>query len=173
MEQIDEKFIKEHCRDRYEYPMVFSKDIGLDITIPNHPELKVRPPHKYEARVEITTFRGTCYEAVHYYGRINADAPYLVQQQDNGEWYSVGGYICEEWKNMDRNVKALINSSYEIEIVRPITQAEIDKDPDRWYGYEAGMSTNGFYSKAEIFSIAKKIIEYRFPGWEIKLDDWC
>ena len=173
MDQIDEKFIENHCHDRGQYPLIFTKETGLDITIPNHPEYVVRPPHKYEARVEITTFRGTCFEAVHYYGRIYADAPYIAQQQENGGWCSVGGYLCEEWKNMDRSLKDLIGSRYEIELVRPVTRTEIEKDPDRWYGYEVGSSTNAFYSKAEIFSVAKKVIEYRFPGWEIKLDDWC
>jgi hypothetical protein len=172
MNQMEE-FIKEHCRDYGTYPMVFDKNIGLDITIPNHPELKVAPPREYKAVIKITTFRGTCYEAVHYYGDIEASGPHLTIQEEDGSVMSIGGYVCEEYQKMSRDKKALIDGRYRIEILRGVTQKEIDDDPDRWYGYDPGDSTNAFYSKSEIFAIAKKIIEYRFPGWEIELDDCC
>ena len=172
MENIDKEFIMTHCRDRRGgYPFVFTKDYGLDVIVPNHPEYTVKPPLNYTVRVEITSWRGISFNAIHFYGKIIANGPYLSMTGEDGRECSVGGYICEEWKTMSPADKKFVNDNYEIEIVRPLTQKEIDEDPDRWYGYKAGMETNGFYSQAEIFSIAKKIIEVRFPGWEMKIDD--
>ena len=49
---------------------------------------------------------------------------------------------------------------------------DIDSDPDRWYGYDAGWPTNGFESKSELIKIAKKVAELRFPeGWNIIVED--
>ena len=55
-----------------------------------------------EAIVNISTFRGSCVEATHYYGSLH-----------------------------------VISSEF-IELKRPITQEEIDKNPDRWYNYDEG-----------------------------------
>lgn len=174
MEQLTQEFIENHCRDRRSgYPVVFDKSYGLDVVIPNHPEYKVEPPQRYVATIRVSTFRGVSMGAIHYYGRIEATAPEITCIGSRGEKCTIGGYICEEWKKMSDEEKKFVGERYEIELVRPVTQNEIDEDPDRWYGYDAGDKTNGFYSKEEIFSLAKKIIEYRFPGWEIELDDWC
>lgn len=63
-----------------------------------------------EAIVNISTFRGSCVEATHYYGSLH-----------------------------------VISSEF-IELKRPITKEEIDKNPDRWYNYDEGDLTNCFKS---------------------------
>lgn len=172
MENTDKEFIMTHCLDhRKGYPFVFTKDYGLDVVVPNHPEYKVKPPLNYTVRVIITSFRGISFNAIHYYGRIIANGPYLSMVEDDGCEYSVGGFICKEWAEMSPADKKFINDSYEIEIIRPLTQKEIDEDPDRWHGYYAGAKTNGFSSIEEVCFIAKQIIDARFPGWETKIDD--
>lgn len=172
MENTDKEFIMAYCRDRRQgYPFVFEKNYGLDMKVPNHPEYFVQAPRDQTVKVEITTWRGTSWNAIHFYGRIIAPAPNLCQIGSDGQVYSVGGFICKEWSEMSPADKKFVNEKYEIEIVRPLTQKEIDEDPDRWHGYEAGIETNAFYSPSEIFAIAKKIIKARFPGWEMEVDD--
>ena len=168
-----EQFIKDHCRDNDKYPLVFTKDLGIDITIPNHPELVVRALQNPVAKIKISTFRGISWDAVHYYGKIYADGPELREIQSDGSECSIVGYICKEYNEMSDEQKNLIKGRFTIEIVRPLTQEEIDKDPKRWEMYEAGSKTNGFYHKQDIINIATKIIEYRFPGWKIEIDDCC
>lgn len=67
-----------------------------------------------EAIVNITTFRGISFDAVHFYGRLQ------IIGIDN------------------------------IELSRPITQAEIDKNPDRWYNYDEGDSIRCFNSWRDV-----------------------
>ena len=73
-----------------------------------------------EAIVNISTFRGSCVEATHYYGSLH-----------------------------------VISSEF-IELKRPITQEEIDKNPDRWYNYDEGDLTNCFKSWRDVIIAAGK-----------------
>lgn len=40
-----------------------------------------------------------------------------------------------------------------VTLYRPITQEEIDKDPDRWYNYETGELTNCFNSWKDVITV--------------------
>lgn len=45
---------------------------------------------------------------------------------------------------------------YRIELVRPVTSEEIEKDSSRWNGYKVGDKTNAFYSPEDVIAIAKE-----------------
>lgn len=46
---------------------------------------------------------------------------------------------------------------YRIELVRPVTSEEIEKDSSRWNGYKVGDKTNAFYSPEDVIAIAKSM----------------
>lgn len=172
MENADKEFILKHCRDFCDgYPYVFTKDFGLDVVIPNHPEYVVKPPIDYTVRLDITSWRGISINAIHYYGEIVAMGPYLSKTDEHGDSLCVGGFICDEWGAMSRNDRKFVNEDYRIEVVRPLSQNEIDEDPERWRGYIEGCSVNSFCSLDDVISISKKIIRARFPGWTMEIND--
>lgn len=71
----------------------------------------------------------------------------------------------------DKNPLAAPN--YKIELVRPVTQEEIDKNESRWRGYEAGWNTNAFDSPKDVVALAKEVCKARFKGnWKLKITDY-
>ena len=171
MEEINKEWIEAHCRNHGRYPLIFDKNFGADIKIPGRPDYYIEVREKPVVRIEITSWRGISIGAVHWYANIRADAPNICSKDENGRVTSHCGYISEEWKQMPKEITDMIGGEYRIEVQRPVTQADFDKDPDRWEGYEIGWSTDAFDTKTEAFNTAKKIAEYRFPGWEIELED--
>lgn len=71
-----------------------------------------------EAIVNITTFRGISFDAIHFYGSLR------------------------------------IIGIENVELYRSITQEDIDKYPDRFYGYEIGDSTSCFNSWRDVVTAA-------------------
>lgn len=62
---------------------------------------------------------------------------------------------------------------YRIELVRPVTSEEIEKDGSRWNGYKVGDKTNAFYSPEDVIAIAKEVCKARFLGnWKLKIVDY-
>lgn len=62
---------------------------------------------------------------------------------------------------------------YRIELVRPVTSEEIEKDSSRWNGYKVGDKTNAFYSPEDVIAIAKEVCKARFLGnWKLKIVDY-
>lgn len=60
---------------------------------------------------------------------------------------------------------------YRIELVRPVTSEEIEKDSSRWNGYKVG--DNAFYSPEDVIAIAKEVCKARFLGnWKLKIVDY-
>lgn len=163
-------WLKDHCRDFGTYPLVFSKETGMDIVIPNHPEFVIRPPHDYELRIELTTWRGISIDAIHFYASIKANSPHVSMLDDRGNWVYVGGYLCEEWGRMPREKKDLL-SEFHIEAVRPLPLEEINGDPIRWDGYYEGCLVNSFNSKEAALAVATQIARLRFPDWKVIIED--
>jgi hypothetical protein len=161
------------------YPDVFDANIGMDFHLDEHPDWYPKIAGWRDKRtvvIEITSFRGMCWNAIHYYAKLKADGVNICSDEigSDGEIKSVShaGYLGEEYKSLPKEKQSIWNSRYEIEIVRPVTQEEIDSDPDRWYGYDAGWPTNGFENKSELIKTAKKVAELRFPeGWDIIVED--
>ena len=181
----DLEFALEHSRTHGSgnFPDVMPLDFGMDFHLETKPELypEINYTYNFEhpevkertVKLVISTFRGMCWEAVHYYGKLHADGISIIEEEvdKDGKTHkmSVGGFICEEFRNMPN--KGFYDSWYDFEILRPVTQEEIDKDPDRWHGYKAGWTTNAFYSKQDIIKIAKKVVAARFPGWKFVIEE--
>ena len=161
------QYAGDHSLDQGQYPDVFPLDFGNDFHLNEHPgwKFQIREPRK--VKIEITSFIGTCWEAIHYYAKLIADGIDIIDDQD----YCVGGYLGEEHKNLPRELKDKWSSSYDIEIARGVTEEEIKNDPHRWKFYHPGEKTNGFENKEELLEVARKVAEIRFPGWEIVVDD--
>ncbi|MBR4413629.1 MAG: hypothetical protein IKS60_08425 [Lachnospiraceae bacterium] len=178
------EWAKEHSRDNGCYPDVFDKDAGLkDFHLNEHPDWfpvtggyrpvldengnPVRDEHgrvlrRRGIKLTITSFRGVAFDAIHYYGKIHAEGIDIV----DGEGYTHSGYLGDEFKSWPKEKQDLYGD-YTIEIVRSVTQEEIDKDPERWKFYHPGNKTDAFETQQEIIDIAKKIVALRFPdGWE-------
>lgn len=59
--------------DRGRYPDFFPVNIGDDFKLESRPELFVQIPNPREVKIAITSYRGLCWDAVHYYATIDAD----------------------------------------------------------------------------------------------------
>lgn len=159
----------EHCYDRKDYPEVICDDAGLDISIPGFITKGswVRDNSPRVIVLEISTYRGVSWNAIHYYGNISVDGVYF-SPEDNPNT----SIMCKEtWEAEDKNPLAAPN--YKIELVRPVTQEEIDKNESRWRGYEAGWNTNAFDSPKDVVALAKEVCKARFKGnWKLKITDY-
>lgn len=171
LSEDEKKSIMDHCCDRRDdYPFVFTKDYGLDVKVPGHPEYFVNPPQNQNVSLEISTWRGISPDAIHYYGRIRAKSPVLCRIGEDGRVRICGGYICKEWHDMPIAGRKFVGEGYVIEIVRFVTKSECEDDPNRWGIYDPCYRTNAFDTVADVLAIGKKIIAARFPGWEVKVE---
>ena len=114
-------------------------------------------------KLEITSFRGVSWGAIHYYGKLIADG-IDFQYLDNPSTTT---------SNWDAEKKSpLYQWHYEFELLRPVTQEEIENDPDRWNCYQLGTFTASFDTKEEIITLAKECFKMRFKGeWELWIID--
>lgn len=115
-------------------------------------------------KLEITSFRGISWGAMHYYGKLIADG-IDFQSLDNP------GTTTSNWEA--EKISPLYQWHYEFELRRPATSEEIERDPDRWHGYYPGNFTPSFDTKEEIIALAKECFKMRFKGeWELWGDDY-
>ncbi len=157
-----------YCWDRKDYPEVFKDDAGLDISIPGFitTGLWIRKNSPRTVTLNITTYRGTSWNAIHYYGSIMVEGIYF-SPEDRPDTYT----MCKETYEAE-NKNPLAAMSYKIELVRPITSEEIEKADSRWDGYKAGDDTNAFNSPEDILALAKEICKARFLGnWKLIIID--
>lgn len=90
----------EHCYDRRDYPEVICDDAGLDISIPGFitkgPWVRDNSPRVIA--LEISTYRGVSWDAIHYYGNISVDGVYF-SPEDNPNT----SIMCKEtWEAEDK-----------------------------------------------------------------------
>ena len=106
--------------------------------------------------IEISSFYGLCWDAVHYYAKLHINVSNVC---DNS---SVSGYLDGiEIPNEYQTIKG--------EFVRPLTQKEIDKQPCRWAWYRVGDLVNAFESLKEIESLIKNL-KKKFSSKEWKVE---
>lgn len=165
----------DHSFDRGRYPDFFPVNIGNDFKLESSPELFVKIPTPRNVKIEITSFRGISWNAVHYYGTIKADGIKILCYQDydgTKRLFSVGGYLGEEFNKLPQEKKSVWSSNYEIEVARQLTKDDIDNDPHRWEGYDPGDYTNAFNTAEEAEEMAKAIVAARFSEeWQIIIDN--
>lgn len=81
-------------------------------------------------------------------------------------------HMCTETYEAEEK-NPLAAGFYRIELVRPVTSEEIEKDSSRWNGYKVGDKTNAFYSPEDVIAIAKEVCKARFLGnWKLKIVDY-
>lgn len=160
----------EHCYDRKDYPEVFDDNVGLDIIIPGFITKGswLRKDEPRTITLDVTTYRGVSWDAIHYYGNLHVEGIYFSPEND-----PTTITICKEThKAEDEN--PLASGHYNIELIRKLTQEEIDKDPIRWEGYDAGWDTNAFDTPQQVISLAKEVCKARFHGnWVLKIVSYC
>lgn len=107
--------------------------------------------------IEISSFCGLCWDAIHYYAKLYINVANVC---DNS---SVSGYLSGiEIPNDYQTIKG--------EFVRPLTQKEKDKQPNRWgFGYQVGDLVNAFESLQEIESLIKNL-KKKFSSKEWKVE---
>lgn len=106
--------------------------------------------------IEISSFCGLCGDAVHYYATLYIIVTNVCDSS------SVSGYLGGiEIPNKYQTIKG--------EFVRPLTQKEKDKQPDRWYWYQVGDLVNAFESLEEIEDLIKNL-KKKFSSKEWKVE---
>ena len=162
-----EQAINQSQSQKYNYPDIFTDNCGLDIVLHDKGLHAVKSwgysksNQKRRATIKITTFKGISFNAIHYYGKINIQG---VNMERNGK---PGNSTM-----IFDNTIPLAHYSYELELKRPISQNEIDEDPERWGDYyEANDMTNCFETIEEVVPLAKDVFRLRFAGeWEFYVE---
>ena len=113
----------EHCWDRKDYPEVFRDDAGLDISIPGFITRGswIRNNSPRTVTLDVTTYRGVSWNAVHYYGNIIIDGV-SFSPEDSPNTYTM---CTETYEAEEKN--PLAAGFYRIELVRPVTSEEMKK----------------------------------------------
>lgn len=158
----------EHCWDRRDYPEIIS-DAGLDISIPRFITRGPWKEHNRPRRItlNVTTYIGTSWNAVHYYGNLDIEG-ISFSQEDSPNTMT----MCSETYDAEEK-NPLAGGMYHIELVRPVTREEIEEDNSRWWGYEIGSDTNAFHSPEDVIALAKEVCKARFKGnWILKIVDY-
>lgn len=107
--------------------------------------------------IEIRSFRGLCGGATHYYATLYINVSNVCGNS------SVSGYLGGiEIPNEYETIEG--------EFVRPLTQKEIDEQPDRWYWYQAGDLVNAFESLEELEGLIKNFKKkFSSKDWKVEI----
>lgn len=159
--------VKRSMSEKYDFPDIFNDDCGLNIAIPERKLHAVKSwgyTKNTQARrviLEIRTFVGISFGAIHYYGKLNVQGVNMEYDEHPGRSTMLD----------DKNLP-LGHYTYNLELKRPLTQKEIDEDPKRWGDYyDVGDLTNCFETIEEIIELTKEIFKLRFKGdWELHCD---
>lgn len=161
--------ILELCRDRDNYPPIFKDTDGTDAVLPKFITRTPWIEHNRARKItlEITSFAGTSINAIHYYGNLSIEG-IDFSREDTPEYTT----CCRETRQIGKE-NPLAAYQYKIEMVRPLTQKEIDEDPYRWEWMEEGSLTNSYESPEEVKEVAIRICKARFEGnWELHIRDY-
>lgn len=108
--------------------------------------------------IEISSFCGLCWDAVHYYAKLHINVSNVCDSS------SVSGYLDGiEIPNEYQTIKG--------EFVRPLTQKEKDEQPNRWdHWYQVGDLVNAFESLEDIESLIKNLKKkFSSKEWKVKI----
>lgn len=180
-----QEIIKRSQSERYEYPDIFTDDCGLDLKGYNG-KYKAMPSWGHRKSntlrritLEITTYRGICGDAIHFYGKLVVQGVEM-KRDPNEKDYDI--HKASEWK--DKN--PLSAYQYWLKLTRPVTQAELDADKNARYPAEVrfewadvGDLTERWNSTEELIDFATQVVKARFKGkwafyvnraWQTKLE---
>lgn len=161
---INKENIDDYLVSFDKFPEKISTDAGLDY---NDGVLETviagRNADKRIVRIEITSFIGSGWSAMHYYGSLIGTGV-RFRYIENPNCYTTNHDAVKE--------NPLYNLQYKLELWRPVNKEEKEKDPNRWEDYDIGDFTPSFETKEEIIDLAKKCFRLKFSGdWELWVDD--
>lgn len=147
------------------FPDVINSDAGLQAV----PELntigiptwnRIRKDRKRKIVLEIRSWKGMSWNAIHYYGKLIVDGVYTGKMDDPDE--------CTNLSHEDEIKYPLFKYHYYFKIKKPLTKQEIESNPKRWeFYYKEGDLIEGFETSEELIADTKKIIKLRFTGdWD-------
>lgn len=152
-----------------DFPLVIDDKAGLDFkddktqARPHSSGIYQKKTKTRCVKLEITSFRGVSWGAMHYYGKLIADG-IDFQYLDNPKT------TTSNWEA--KKINPFYQWRYEFDLCRPATQEEINHAPERWHGYDPGDFTSSFDTKEEIIALAKECFKMRFKGeWELWVED--
>lgn len=151
--------IQECCYDLGGIPYEIPDTFGEGIVGKEYYTAKAERPR--EVKLEITSFRGVAWDAVHFYGTLKVSHAPIRKEGVKG---CFGGYLGEDtplFKDID----------VVIELCRYVTDKERKEDPCR---YKEDMKvTNGWLKKAPLVAFAKEVYKKRFSGdWKLTIKDY-
>ena len=150
--------IQECCFDYSTLPYKIKETFGEGIIGKEYYTDKADRPR--EVILEITSFRGIAWNAVHYYGKVKVYHPPIKKEGSNSHY---GGYLGED-------TPLFKDINIEIELYRYVTDKEHKKDP---LHYNEDMRvTNGWLNKDSLVKFAKEVFKERFVGeWKLTIKD--
>ena len=120
----------EHCWDRRDYPEIISDDAGLDISIPRFITRGPWREHNRPRRItlNVTTYIGTSWNAVHYYGNLDIEGISFSQEDSpNTMTMCSETYDAEDIKNMF----AMSKKAFKATLTKLIDEKKINLENDR------------------------------------------
>lgn len=162
MEQLTLEKATELCySNKHDYPQIFKDNCGLDIVGKDRNSEALHAvkgwSNKRRVTLEIRTWVGISFGAIHYYGKLKVDGVSMEYDEKPGIHTSI-----------DSDKQPLADWYYELKIHRHLTQKEIEEDPDRWEAWYEGSHTECFETVEEIVEFGKQIFKLRFEGdWEL------
>lgn len=165
---------KKYSMDNGCYPLFFTTVVGLDFKLKTRPELYAKVDNPRKVLIEISSFRGICGWAVHYYARIKADGIIIcddVQTEKGIQTRYLYGYLGEEFNVLPEHQKDLYSPKYTIEVCRDVTAKDLEQNPIRWDGYHVGDKTNAFDTEYAAIRRAQSIVKARFSKfWQVSVE---
>lgn len=157
---MNKQRIKKCCMDRGNYPFVIPDNYGEGIRGKNHYTDVTRKPR--EVRLVISSYKGLCWDAQHYYGSLDAfGAP--IREIGGDPRFSCGGYLGGDKEFFE-------NIDVSIELWKKITKKERVSNPNRYRDYYE--TTSGWYDKEKLIAFGKEVFAARFSGdWVLKIED--
>jgi hypothetical protein len=121
-----------------------------------------RGGHSWRAKptvtLEIRSWRGISFGAIHYYGRLKINLPEMERQDEAGHIMSC--WYFPMFKNSD------------IELTQVLEQWEKDKYPENHKYLSVGGRHTGFYTVKQVKDYAKEVFEKIFEkGWNYRVEE--
>lgn len=160
--------LKDHFYDIEIFPL--KEDRGINIPFIDEGKDYIIEGDYYDSKnpgYRIATFSTHSYQGaggIHFYGSIKV---YTSVKE-----IATGYEVWKSWKDFKIPEES---KDIRIDILRPLTQKEIDDEPYRWekQWYKEGMLVNAFYREDEIVQIVKDHINELFKGkWVLNCDLW-
>lgn len=147
--------------DYYNYPDVIDSSAGLykvpELNVVGIPTWnRINKNNKRKIILNITTFKGIAFNAIHYYGKLEVDGVYTATSNDVNTSRNLSS---EEIKK-----HPLLDYKYIFNILRPITNDEIELNPNRNYYYKEGDLIKNFNSIQSLIDDTINILKLRFTG---------